>query len=397
MKRLFLCFIAIFFTSALCADDLSIFREYTQKADTAFKHGDTELCFRINEDIITIFNSNRNNYVKNKEICTLVFNAYSSLAILDKRKNEKEVCSLLVNGLELVEDNPLWLKNYMHKNHIVQCYVILVGRYSELGNIESACTYNQKMITFAENHYRFEIANVLLTACSMYSLMNMLDKSYPLYHRLYRMIDELDRRQQYKVVRELIHFEFTKENYAELSELAIKHEKLIANSKDEIKESILTLICLGFIRNANKIAQKYEGKYSTVVDDAFKTGCEWAFRNDPRLYPMNCINYAYWLYRFDECKFKAIEQFKAYLETVENIEEENIFDQKSRLIEDAENALISIMVQTIVRAENPSDLNYILSNYPKVVSAIRNNPSSEYYEDFVNTVKLSRKICYGTE
>ena len=34
-------------------------------------------------------------------------------------------------------------------------------------------------------------------------------------------------------------FEFTKDNYAELSQLAIQHEKLIAKSKDEIKETIL--------------------------------------------------------------------------------------------------------------------------------------------------------------
>lgn len=112
---------------------------------------------------------------------------------------------------------------------------------------------------------------------------------------------------------------------------------------------------------------------------------------------MNCIDYAYWLYGFDECRFKAIEQFKAYLKAVENIEGKNIFDQKNRFIEDAENALISIMVQTIVRAENPSDLQNILSNYPKVVSAIKNSPNSEYYEDFFNIVELSRRICYGTE
>lgn len=396
MKRLFICFIATFLISALYADELNVFQEYTQKADTAFKHGDKELCFRINEDIISLFNSNRKNNVKNKEICTIVFKAYSSLAFLDNGKNENEVCNLLANGLELIEDNPLWLKDYTNKDHIVQCYVILVGRYSELGDIESACTYNQKMITFAENHYRFEIADVLLTACTMYSGMNMLDKSYPLYQRLYRMFDELDRRQQYKVVRGLINIEFTKENYAELSKLAIHHEKLIAKSKDEIKETILYFICLGFTRNANKIAQEC-GRYSTVADDAFRIGCEWAFRNAPRLYAMNCIDYAYWLYRFDECRFKAIEQFKAYLKAVENIKEENIFDQKDRFIEDAENALISIMVQTIVRADNPSDLNNILSNYPKVVTAIKNSPNSEFYNDFVNVVKLSKEICYGAE
>lgn len=397
MKRLYICLIATFFTFSMYADELSIFQEYTQKADTAFKHGDAELCFRINEDIITLFNSNRNNYVKNKEICTLVFNAYSSLAILDKRKNAKEVCSLLVNGLELVEDNPLWLKDFTNKNHIVQCYVILICRYSDLGDIESACNYNQKMITFAENHYRFEIADVLLTACGMYSGMNMFDKSYPLYQRLYGMLDELDSRQQYKVIRGLIHFDFTKENYTELSRLAIQHEKLIAKSKDDIKDTILYFICIGLKRNANKIAQECGGKYSTVADDAFKIGCEWTYRNNPHLYPINCISYAYWLYSFEEYRLKAVEQFKAYLKAVENIDGENIFDQKNRLIEDAENALISIMVQTILRAENPSDLNNILSNYPKVVSAIRNSPNSEYYEDFINIVELSRQICYGTE
>lgn len=396
MKRLFLCFIAIFFISALCADDLSIFREYTQKADTAFKHGDTELCFRINEDIISLFNLNRKNNIKIKEICTIVFNAYS-FATSDKRKNEKEVCSLLANGLKLIEDNPLWLKDYTDKNHIVNCYVILIGTYSKLGDIESACAYNQNMITFAENHYRFEIADVLLTACAMYSGMNMFEKNYPLYQRLYRMLNELDRRQQYKVVKELIHFEFKKENYTKVSELAIRHEKLIAKSKDEIKETIYYLICLGLKRNANKIAQECGGGYSTAADDAFKKGCEWAFRNNPHLYPMNCIDYAYWLYGFDECRFKAIEQFKAYLKAVENIEGENIFDQKNMFIEDAENALISIMVQMIVRAENPSDLQNILSNYPKVVTAIKNSPNSEYYEDFINVVELSRRICYGTE
>ena len=397
MKRLFLCIIVVFIALAMRADKLSVFQKYAQEADTAYKNGDTNLCFKINEDIISLFNSTRKKNVKNDEICTIVFNAYCSLSILDKRKNEKEVCDLLSNGLALIDSNPSWVKTYLDKHHIITCFVNLIGGYSKLGDIESACTYNQKMVTFAENHYRFEIADVLLTACDMYSGMNLFDNNYPLYQKLYEMLDDLDRLQQYKVVRELIHFEFRKENYAELVNLALKHEKLIAKSKDKIKETVLYIISSGFNYNANKIARENQGKYLESIDNSYKIGCDWALRNDNRLFPMNCIDYAYWLYGFDEYKDRAIEQFRLYLKAVESAIEDDIFDKDYRRIEDAENALVSILIQEIVNSSKPKDLNTILSEYPKIVSAIIDSPNSEYYDDFIKVVDLSKEICYGTK
>lgn len=231
----------------------------------------------------------------------------------------------------------------------------------------------------------------------MYSMMHEYARNYSLYQRLYKMFEELDRLQQYKVIRELIHCEFTKENYDKVVDLAIKHEKLITNPKDEIKETICELIGLGFKRNAMRIAKENERVYSIIADNAFKIGCDWTLRNAPHLFPINCINFAYWLYSFEEYKFKAFEQFMKYLQAIEETTEGNLFDNKYRCIEDAENALVSIMIHKIIDSDTPSDINDILSAYPKVVSAIQNSPDSEYYDDFIKTVELSKEICYGTK
>ena len=397
MKRLLTCLIFALLASTLYADDLSLLKKYSQEADSAFKYGKTELCFKINEDILFLFNSNRKKNVKNTEICTIVFGAYSSLAILDKRKSENEVCSLLSDGLKLVEDNPAWLKDYSQKNHIIQCYINLIGGYVKLGNLSSASDYNQRMISFAENYYRFEIADVLFSACSMNSLMNDFEKSYPLYKRLYEMFDNLDRLQQYMVVRELIHFEFTKKNYSELVRLSLKHEKLISKSKDEIEETILYLIGSGFNLNANNIAKENEGVFSVDTDNAFKSGCDWALRNYPLVYPMNCIDYAYWLYGFDDHKIKALEQFENYLNCLENSQFDVLFDERYRNIIDAENAIISIIIQKIVKSDKPTDLNSILNKYPKVIASISNAPQSELFEDFNNVISYAKEICYGNK
>ena len=397
MKRLFICYIVIFLITTVYADNLSVFQKYSQEAEMAFKQGNTSLCLEIEENIISLFNSNRKKNVKNNEICTIVFNSYCALAFLDERKSEKEICNLLSTALALGEENSLWIRDYTDKNHIIQCYVCLIGNYSILGDIESACIYNQKMINFAENHYRFEIADVLLTACKMYSRMHLFNLSHPLYQRLYMMFDELDKRQQYKVVKELIHFEFIKENYAELVKLAIIHENLIAKSKDEIKETVLDLISLGFKRNANKAAKECEGYYSIDVDNAFKTGCEWTLRNNQHIFPMLCIDYAYWLYGFNEYEVKALEQFRLYLKSIENVNQEEIFDNTYIFVEDAEQALISIIIQEIIKSPTPSDLNKILSDFPRVISAINKYPNSDYYEDFIKAIELSKEICYGTK
>jgi len=49
----FICFVTLSFSSY--ADDITVFKEYAQRADSAYAHGNIKLCFRINEDIIAHF------------------------------------------------------------------------------------------------------------------------------------------------------------------------------------------------------------------------------------------------------------------------------------------------------------------------------------------------------
>lgn len=392
MKRWFLSFIAIFVTFSVFANDLSTFQNYRQEANRAFEQGDSIECFRITEQCINHFKSHYNKFIKNKDICRIVFESYSTLAFLNKEKNKEEVCNLLEIALSLIEANPSWLQKYPKKRGIIDNYIILIGYYHNLGKDRTACLYNEKMIDFAEKHYRYEIAYVLFSACSMYSLLNIRDKSISLYQRLYQMFDTLDKYQQYLVVSRLIHNAFTEEKYTELIELATKHEELIVKSHHPSKQTIIDLISMGFKRSAVKKSQECSGIYSTSTDEAFKRGYKWILKNNPNLFPYICIEYAYWLYRFKEQTSKAVELFEVYLQTIENINQKEIFDSNLRPIEDAENAIISILVYRILQAQEPSSLNSILNTYPRVVTEIKNSPQSRYYKDFIKTIELAKEI-----
>ena len=74
-----------------------------------------------------------------------------------------------------------------------------------------------------------------------------------------------------------------------------------------------------------------------------------------------------------------------------------LFDERYRNIIDAENAIISIIIQKIVKSDKPTDLNSILNKYPKVIASISNAPQSELFEDFNNVISYAKEICYGNK
>lgn len=395
MKQLILTIFILMLSFMLHAGDIRTFQYYAQKADSAFKIGNNKLCFHTEEEIIKLFNINRKKNVKDKEICNIVFNTFSALAFLDKQKNKKEVCELLENGLFLIDENPIWITDYANKTYVINCFIKLVSNYVDLKQFDLACQYNEKMISFSEKYYKYDLPTVLLSACSLYSSMNESEKNYKLYQRLYKIFDELDPVQQYKVVIELIHFEYMKENYSYVVELSLKHEDLIKKSKDDNKQTVLDLNGFGFLKNARHLNELKKSWNFEDINNAYKLGCEWAMKNDLLIFPIICIDYAYWLYGFDNQKDKAVEQFISYLNCVEHTTEDNLFDGRYREIEDAEQAIISILVQKIIKAPKPSDLQSILKNYPKIISAIKNAPTSEYFEDFNHVIIISKEKCYG--
>ena len=395
MKKVFLIICLSILPFVLYADDLAFFAEYAHKADSAFSHGDKALSFQTNRNLIEHYNTSRKKFEKNKEISKIVFEAYCSLAILDKSQTDKEISELLVNGLSLIDKPSGWVDDYKNKSLVINCFVNLIGSLAHIGDSISACQYNQKMISFAEQYFKYEIASVLLTACDMYSILHMFDENYPLYKRLYEMFDDLDRLQQYEVVKNLIRFEFQRENYSTVVELSLKHEKLIANSKDEVKDVILDLIGLGHLRYARQINGKYGNAYMNITDQVYDSGCAWALRNNVLIFPTICIGYAYWLYGFKEQIPKALAQYELYLDCIEHCKQDKLFDSRYRIIEDAENALISILVQRIKIPPIPADLNGIIKKYPKVIAEIRNNLNSEFYEDFNYILKQVQEKCYG--
>lgn len=390
---IFICFVALSLPSY--AVDLNVFREYAHRADSAYAHGNMELCFQINEDIIAHFNANRQTLMKNDEICNIAFGAISSISLLDKSKNDKEVCELLISGLSLIDNNPNWVKGYVNKEYIINCFVSLIGSLSHIGDTIQACKYNQKMIDFAEQYYTYERPNVLFKACSMYSLLHKFDENYPLYKRLYEIFDDLDKFQQYEVVKGLISLEFEKGKFQVVVELSHKHEKLIAKSKDDIKATVLDIIGMAHLRFARYLEKKYQDTDTAIIDQSYNSACSWALRNKVPIYPTICIEYAYWLYGINELVPKALLQYECYLDYIETCNQETLFDSKCRFVEDAENALISIMVKKIITSSAPIDLNEFLKKYPKIISEIKNDPSSEYYEDYNQAVKRAQEICYG--
>lgn len=395
MKHLLSTIFFVIIPFILHANDRHVFWAYAQKADSAFTIGNYEVCFHNHEETIKMFNLNRGKYIKDKEICDVVFTAYSTLAILDNRKKPKEICELLANGLSLIEENSTWIIDYANKAYIINCFIILIKKYSELKQLELACKYNESMISFSEKYYKYGLPTVLLSACSLFSSINEFEKNYTLYQRLYTMFDELDPIQQYKVVKELLHFEYQKGNYSYVVELSLIHEELIAKSKDEHKQTVLDISGFGFLKNARKLNDMKSSWNFEDINNAYKLGCEWALRNNILMFPTICINYAYWLYQFDNQKNNAIKQFGSYLNCVEHTPEDNLFDGKYREIEDAEQAINSILIQKIIKTKNPADLQSILNNYPRIISAIKNAPTSYYFEDFSQIILISKEKCYG--
>lgn len=389
----FMCIVTMSFPSY--ADDINVFKEYAHRADSAYARNNIKLCLQINEDLIVHFNANRQKFVKNDVICKIAFDAISSNSLLDKSKNDKEICELLISGLSLIDNNPNWVKGYVNKEHITDCFINLIGSLAQIGDTIQACNYNQKMISFAEQYYKSEMPNVLFKACSMYSLLHKFDEEYPLYQRLYKIFDDLDKFQQFKVVKSLITLEFEKDNYQVVVELSHKHEKLIAKSKDESKATVLDLIGLGHLRFVKYLENRYKDTNTTIIDQSYNSACSWALRNKVPAFPFICIEYAYWLYSINELVPKALLQCECYLDYLENCNQETLFDSKYRRVEDAENALISILVRRIITSSTPTDLNEIIKKYPKVISEIRNNPNSRYYEDFNQSIKLAKEKCYG--
>lgn len=389
----FICFVTMAFPSY--ADDITVFKEYAQRADSAYAHGNIKLCFQTNEDIIAHFNAKRQEFAENNEICNIAFNAISGISLLDKSKNDKEICELLISGLSLIDNNPDWVKGDVNKEYITNCFIRLIGSLSHIGDTIQACKYNQKMITFAEQYYKYEIPNVLFKACSMYSMLHKFDEKYPLYQRLYKIFDDLEKFQQYEVVKGLISHEFKKNNFQAVVELSLKHEKLIAKSKDEIKATVLDIIGMGHFRFAKYLEKKYKDTDTAIIDQSYKSACSWAFRNKVPIFPTICIGYAYWLYSINELVPKALLQYERYLDYIENCNQKTLFDSKCRFVEDAENALISILVRRVIASSPPTDLNEIFKKYPKVISEIRNNPNSKFYEDFIQTIKQAQEKCYG--
>lgn len=388
-----MCFVTLSLPSY--ADDVNVFKEYAHRADSAYAHGNIKLSFQINEDIIALFNAKRQEYVKNNEICNIAFDAISSISLLDKSKSDTEICELLISGLSLIDNNPDWVKGIINKEDITNCFIILIGSLSHTGDTIQACKYNQKMIDFAERYYKYEMPNVLFKACDMYSMLHKFNEEHHLYQKLYKMFDDLDKFQQYEVVKGLINLEFEKNHFQAVVELSLKHEKLIAKSKDNTKATVLDLIGMAHLRFAKYLEKKYKNTDTAIINQSYNSACSWALRNKVPIYPTICIGYAYWLYSINVLVPKALSQYECYLDYIENCNQKTLFDSKCRLVEDAENALISIMVKKIITTSAPIDLNKFLKKYPKIISEIKNNPSSKYYEDYNQAVKRAQEKCYG--
>ena len=63
-------------------------------------------------------------------------------------------------------------------------------------------------------------------------------------------------------------------------------------------------------------------------------------------------------------------------------------------IEDIQNAVISILLNDIIKADVPSNLDELMEKYNKVFSYLIVNKRGELHRDFIESLNMAKEICY---
>lgn len=368
-------------------------------ADSLYKTNHKDQSFALLKQIIDFYQTNKNECLQDDRICKIIFEAYSSYCVSPENAiSTVERTKNLDEALNLVALNPKWIANYPQKQNIVNNYIYYIGLLIESDRTGDAQCANQAMLHFAEQYYKIGFSDVIISACSMNSLMGNFDQNIPLYEKLYEMFEDLDPLQQYKVVKELIHTAFKAEKNDKVIALATKHEKLIQQTNDEVKDAVLDLISLSFEKTAFKIEDTTSAdRYSVEVNDAYLTGYNWTKVNNKAFLPRSIIYWGYYKYKWDNVKDEAILLFYELLDLLQNKDiEEPIFDAYCE-IEDAQQAIISIIVTQIINASTPIDIERFITKYDRVFIELIGSKNGQYYSDLINAIETAYTICYGKQ
>lgn len=399
MKRLIVLLLGCtLYFSAIAQSNLFYLQQEKAIADSLYKVNNKKACFEHIRMAISYFCTHKNDCLKNAEVCKTVFEAYTSFCMMENPISTSERIECRAQALGIIEMNSNWVKSYPNKQHIIYQYICYIGDLVDANRIVEAQKANKSMVNFAERHYRMGLPDVLLSACSMNSLMKSFEQSFPLYKRLYGMFDDLDKVLQYKVVKELIHFEFKAKEYNEVINLATKHAQLIRQTNDEVKNSLLDLISLSFEKNAfAKEDRLSKDNFSSEVDDEYAKGYNWAKLNNETFLPRSIVYWAYYRYKWDESEDKAIPLFYEMLDILQNKNiEEGLFDRYCE-VEDAQQAIISIIMRQILKASSPIDIKALMDKYDRIFVELITSQKGEYHNDLITVIESAFVICYGEE
>lgn len=393
MKRLIIVLLGcVLCLNVIAQKDYSYIRKEVFLADSLYKSHDVEGSFYHRGMIIDFFRKNRNQCLRDDSICLLVFESCYIYANHQISITEKIEC--LNHALSIVETNPSWINTYAYKQHVVNLYNIYIGNLIEEKRKDEARRGIKRLLKFAEQHYKIGFSDILLSACSMYSLMGTAEQSIPLYEKLYEMFDELDKIQQYKVVRKLMFLKFNAKDYEKVNTLATRHEKLIRWANDEDKNIVLTTISLSFETVA---LENYKNKkrYSQKVDDSYAMAYNWIKDNNKDFLPRIIDCWAFYKCKWIDFEYQAIPLFYELLDLIQNKEiDEPLFD-KYCSVESVQYAIINIIVMQIYKTSPPMDIKDFMNKYSRLFDELITSQKGIYYKDLMTTLETAYTICYG--
>lgn len=393
MKRLIIISLGcILCLNAIAQVDYSYIRREVFLADSLYKSHDVEQSFYHRGKIIDFFRENRKQCLRDDSISLLVFEScyiYSNHQI-----STIEKISCLNQALCIVESNPEWIDSYDYKQHIVNLYNIYVGYLIEEKLIKEAQRGNRRLLRFAEQHYRIGLPDVLLSVGSSYYFMGVSGRSTPIYKSLYNMFDELDKIQQYEVLKYLINLKFNAKDYEDVIALATKHTKLIRWINDEVKSAVLDIISFSFEKVALEKSLN-KNRYLQKVDDSYVMAYNWVMENNEVYLPKIIVCWAYYRYQWNGLERKAIPLFYEFLDFMQNKDKDApLFDEYCK-VEDVQQAIISIIVQQIYNTSSPIDINELMNKYDRVFYELIYLQKGKYYQEFIKTIETAYTICYG--
>lgn len=366
------------------------FTREVELSEISLKKGDTLQCLMHCKNIIREFELNSKLHVKDFDVCNFAFDAYNSLYLWGYNTFDEE--RKYIGGiLYLLKSNTIWASKNLRKNIIKNLYTSTIFKCIENREFILATKYIDEMVWFADNYYKSNLNDILLTVSLMYRNMDNFKKANKICERLYLSKETLDNVQLYSLISYMIHYSFMDNDFNKVVDLATDNKKVIFKSNELSKESLIYFVC----NSINKIAESYKLEtYSSIVDSLYIESYTWAkVFNHPYL-PKTIINRAYYNYYFKKDR-KTLDLFYLYLDYCEK--ESNFDKNEYILIEDLQNALVCVLLNDIIQAKVPINLMELMAKYNKVFSYLIANKRGQYYLDFINSLNTAREVCNGSK